>query len=262
MPSAHNIAIRLLGAAPSEIEQYYASTLNLPLEVTPDDSSKRTEFYLRCEREGLTLYREEKGGPGGLRVDFERPQLARRAGDKLLQQNLCKAAGLKYGFDVSVLDTTAGLGKDAWLLASAGAEVFMLERDPVVHALLQDALRRTFGDPAGGELGRIRVTLQFGDFVGLAATLPEFDVVYLDPMFPTSGKQARAKKDMYLLQRLLGEHYGDETEMLQLARSRARKRVVVKRARLSPWLGAQKPDVEFKGSSNRYDVYLVAFQPG
>lgn len=261
MSPTKNIVIRMLGTAPSDNEQHYASTLSLPLSPEPDALCETTEFYLRCEREGLTLYRNEKGGLGGLRVDFERPQLARRAGDMLLEQNLCKAAGLKRGIPVTVLDTTAGLGKDAWLLASAGANVSMLERDPIVHALLQDALRRTFGNPSGGELGRIRVALQFGDFEQLVATQPDFDVVYVDPMFPTSGKQARAKKDMYLLQKLLGEHSGDEVRLLEFARAKARKRVVVKRARLSPWLGAQKPDIEFKGSSNRYDVYLALTKP-
>jgi len=164
--------------------------------------------------------------------------------------------GLKGKVQLHILDAMAGLGKDAWLLANAGASVHLLERAPVVFALLEDAFerRRSLSSIATSPLQRMQ--LQHADFLTVASAMPQFDVVYLDPMFPPSNKNARAKKDMFLLQALLGEDACNEAVMLAAARKLARNRVVVKRAKLSPHLAGQRPDIEYKGSSNRFDVYL------
>ena len=53
---------------------------------------------------------------------------------------LAKAVGLKKGACPDVIDCTAGLGRDAFVLASLGCRVVMLERVTVVHALLNDGL--------------------------------------------------------------------------------------------------------------------------
>jgi 16S rRNA (guanine1516-N2)-methyltransferase len=155
------------------------------------------------------------------------------------------------------LDATAGLGKDAFLIASLGCEVSLLERSAVVHALLADGLARTgyYGEEIGAILGRMK--LHFGDLLEFVADSQQFDVVYLDPMFPERRKSAKVKKDMAALQQLLG-HQADGAELLDCAKLLAKKRVVVKRAKLSPHLGSGKPDIEFKGSSSRYDVYIIA----
>lgn len=252
MGHASRIVIWMSGTEPEQRERRGADQLQIPLIAATDPLPDTAAFFLRYEAAGLTLYQHAAKAPGGLRIDFDQPQLLRRTGDNLLQQNLCRAAGLKRGARVTVLDTTAGLGKDAWLLAQAGADICMAERDPIVHALLQDALQRRFGSDDGSGM-----RLYLGAFEALSQNLPQFDVVYVDPMFPATSKQARAKKDMFLLQQLLEESAGDEGRLLTLARQHARRRVVVKRAKLSPWLAQQKPDIEFKGSSNRYDVYLT-----
>jgi len=101
-----------------------------------------------------------------------------------------------------------------------------------------------------------RMHLLNADFNEVGLDFSDIDVVYLDPMFPQRNKSARAKKDMYLLQYLLGK-LQDDPAMLELAIKIARRRVVVKRAKRSPTLGERKPDIEFKGSSSRYDVYLT-----
>jgi 16S rRNA (guanine1516-N2)-methyltransferase len=141
----------------------------------------------------------------------------------------------------------------------------MYERSPIVHALLADGLQR--GATADAAVAAVIPNLQLRNF-NFDATIKldqSVDVVYLDPMFPESKRSARVKKDMYLLQRLLGgeqqarskqENQRDEFNLLDAAKNIAEKRVVVKRGKASPYMGACKPDVEFKGSSNRYDVYL------
>lgn len=250
------IAIVCCAAEPSAAERTLAATLPAILIAADAADPVTSAFYLRFESRGLTLSLNEPFAPGGLCIDFSAPDLARRTRDKLKQQNLCKAVGFKGNQPLRILDATAGLGKDAWLLASAGATVMMLERSPVVFALLQDGIAR--GRVCGKAQSAIlaRMLLQHADFMHPADSLPKFDVVYLDPMFPPTSKTARAKKDMYLLQRLLGECPCDELSLLKTARTVAQKRVVVKRAKLSPYLAEVKPDIEFKGSGNRFDVYL------
>ena len=51
-------------------------------------------------------------------------------------QNLARAAGLKPGVNPHIIDATAGLGRDAFLLASLGANVTLIERSPFMYHLL------------------------------------------------------------------------------------------------------------------------------
>lgn len=255
MSKQPRVAIACYAAEPSDQERELSTLLQVPL-LTGTEVPEASEFFLRIESAGLTLYHNVPKAPGGLRVDFAHPDLLRRSSDKLKQQNLLKAVGLKGTEPLHILDAMAGLGRDAWLLASGGAKVQLLENSAVVFALLQDGFTR--GQTQSATQARVlqRMHLRHGDFFLLADELPQFDVVYLDPMFPATNKQARAKKDMYLLQLLLGNTTVDEFGLLNAARKLARRRVVVKRAKLSPHLAGQQPDIEFKGSANRYDVYL------
>ena len=97
--------------------------------------------------------------------------------------------------------------------------------------------------------------LVHADFLEFPLAASSFDVVYLDPMFPADRKSAKSGKGMFLLQELLG-YDSDEATLLSKAREVASKRVVVKRGKLSPQLAGAKPDICFRGSSSRFDVYL------
>ncbi len=78
-------------------------------------------------------------------------------------QALPRAAGLTGSATPRIVDATAGLGRDAFLLASLGAEVTLLERSPEVHALLADGIARA--SQASPEFAAIvaRMTLHLGD---------------------------------------------------------------------------------------------------
>ena len=82
------------------------------------------------------------------------------------------------------------------------------------------------------------------------------EVVYLDPMFPIIKKSSLSKKPMYYLQKILQEET-DEYKMISLARQIATKRIVVKRGIHSPALAGQDADITYRGSSSRFDVYLL-----
>ena len=171
-------------------------------------------------------------------------------------QALPRAAGFTRGQTPSVIAATAGLGRDASLLASLGAEVTLIERSPEVHALLADALARA--GSAGPDYASIvgRMTLLLGDartlLKGLAA-----EVVLVDPMHPPRGNTALVKQEMRLLRQAVGDD-PDAFELMQAAFASATKRVVLKwpmRAEAMP--GLRPPSHQIAGKSTRYDVFMT-----
>lgn len=251
---AATIAIeKSLDPAMAAAQHALGEDLSCPL--VPAEQVTQFDFVLRQEAAGLTLQATAKQAPGGVRVDFNSAALRRRAADRLRHQDLIKAIGIKGAARPTVLDATAGLGSDAFLFAASGCQVWMLERSPIVHALLADGLRRG-ADPVSPVAGIVaRMKLVFGDILDPAHAVDPMDVVYLDPMFPADRKSARSGKGMYLLQELLGPAV-DESDLFARALSVARQRVVVKRGKRSPAIASKPVDICFRGSSSRYDVYL------
>jgi len=233
-----------------------AEELGLPMASKFDAMDRHFDFYLHYDEKGLSLHSNLDQALGAVRVNFDNTALNRRSKDSLSHQNLIKAVGLKQKQKLNVLDAMTGLGSDAFLLACAGCRVTMLERNEIVFSLLRDGLFRGSKGLPETRAAVAEMMLLKGDFLEKTDELDNFDVLYIDPMFPSKRNTARSKKPMYLLQQLLGEAQ-EETDLLSLALSKARDRVVVKRAKRSPNYNNRKPDINFKGTSSRYDVYLV-----
>lgn len=216
---------------------------------------------LVCTAEDLRLCFTGKGHPGPLMVNFSSPAMQYRlkqGGGR--RQALARAVGLKKGWQPTVIDATAGLGKDALILASLGCYVHMLEKAPVLAALLEDALQRAARSAAMAEIILQRLRLTRADSLDFLRNLGEEtypDVIFLDPMFPERTKSSLVKKEMRALRSLTG---ADENgpELLAISLRRARNRVVVKRPRLAlPLLKRPEPSHRITGKSSRFDVYLV-----
>lgn len=223
--------------------------------VGADEAEPR--LLLAPEQGKLSLRLTGPNAPGAICVDFDSGANAWRHRHHAQPEALLRAAGIKRGQSVPVLDATGGLGQDAFVFASAGSPVTVVERSPVLHAMLADGIARALAsaDPRTVEAAA-RLTLLHGDSATLdVALLGKPDVVYLDPMFPPRQKSAQVKKEMVLLQALLGDEPAAEflPRMLRLAR----KRVVVKRPRHAPWLEERKPSFTLEGRSSRFDVYTV-----
>ena len=169
-------------------------------------------------------------------------------------QLIAKAVGMQRHSSLHVLDVTAGLGGDAFVLASLGCHVMMCERSAIIASLLQDGLIRAQSEPWFSDL-----TLAFKQVDGIAflknSKVNEYDVVYIDPMFPETKKTALVKKEMQILRDVVGNDL-DAGELLEAALEKAKYRVVVKRPRLATQVNDLKPDVVYDGKSCRYDVYL------
>jgi 16S rRNA (guanine1516-N2)-methyltransferase len=171
----------------------------------------------------------------------------------LTQRRLDKTHGLiracKPTVGMTILDVTAGWGRDAGLLAQHGAQVIMLERQPVMAALLADGLRRL--PPNTLALSCIHQDALL--YLSQLEPSDYPDVIYIDPMHPERNKSALVKKDMQALQQLFGPDL-DAHDLLNLAVTRVKKRVVLKwPQRLTPLI---KPDSSIPGKTVRFDVYI------
>jgi 16S rRNA (guanine1516-N2)-methyltransferase len=225
-------------------------------KAAPTSSSS---FELRRSGNRLELVALHHPGYGAICADWTTPEVRRRvAGGK--RQLLGKAVGLTKLADPHVLDATAGLGRDAFVLASLGARVTLAERNPTIAALLADARLRALADPSSVAAAS-RTEIVAADARNLLAPTGGrfdvvYDVVYLDPMYPDRGKSALAKKELQLLRELAGPD-ADADSLLEPALVNARRRVVVKRPLPAPPLAGRAPALEFRGTQARFDVYLV-----
>ncbi|PCI60011.1 MAG: 16S rRNA methyltransferase [Kordiimonadales bacterium] len=170
-------------------------------------------------------------------------------------QALPKAVGLKSGKTPSIVDATAGLGRDAFLLASLGAEVTLIERSGHMHQLLSKGMERA--REASYELAKIidRMTLLHGDAKDLLPTLSP-EVILVDPMHPPRTKSSLVKKEMRLIREIVGVDQ-DSTELMQVALAHASNRVVLKwPQKADPLAGIRAPSHQITGKSTRYDVFM------
>ncbi|MBE0482776.1 MAG: class I SAM-dependent methyltransferase [Bacterioplanes sp.] len=217
-------------------------------------------FHLCLDGQGLLL-RSGAQAKADVRVDFSHGRAAhRRRFGGGQGQDIAKAIGVgKY--KPSVIDATAGLGRDSFVLASLGCQVWAFERQASVAALLADGLARAQHDDDIADI-IARIDLQYGaSQQGLsdASAWPvKADVVYLDPMFEHDDKAtALVKKDMQAFRHVVGQD-DDAEQLLPLALAAARCRVVVKRARKAEPLAGQAPTYAIVGKANRFDVYVLA----
>jgi 16S rRNA (guanine1516-N2)-methyltransferase len=179
------------------------------------------------------------------------------AGRKL-DMPLLKAVGIKkgYAYRPTVIDCTAGLGEDAWLLAAHGCTVTAIERQPVVAALLNDAIKRASEQQPDIAQRITPHTANAADWLPQASSLKP-QALILDPMFPT-GRKAKERKPMRVLRMLAGDD-DDAPALLAAALATGVHRVCVKRPLYSHVIenaSRPKPDVVYKGKAVRFDVYL------
>jgi N6-adenine-specific methylase len=173
-------------------------------------------------------------------------------------QEIARAVGLKQGATPAVLDATAGLGRDAFVLASLGCAVTLIERSPPVAALLADGLARAALDAEVADIVA-RMHLLCGNAVQIMLQLDEAsrpDVVYLDPMYPHRRKSALVKKEMRLFREVVGED-PDADALLPAALAVARQRVVVKRPDYAEPMAGRPPTMSITTKNHRFDVYVI-----
>lgn len=204
---------------------------------------------------------EDKNHNASLIIDFVGGAVGHRFRSKEgKNQALLKAVGFSKGTIPNVVDATAGLGRDSFLMASMGAKVTMIERSKDIHAQLADAMARAAAENDDYAQTIARMTLIHGDSKDLLPGLSP-DVVLVDPMHPPRGNTALVKKEMRILRDIVGVD-ADQIELMQVALTHAKKRVVLKwPIRADPLPGIRPPSHQIIGKNTRYDVFMTNLRP-
>ena len=209
---------------------------DLPADPLNNDDSLPMRRSLRCDFVGGAVqHRLRFGGGRG--------------------QDLPKAAGFKPGINPHIIDATAGLGRDAFLLASLGATVTMIERSTEMHALLHDGMAQALD--VGGVTADIisRMKLIHGDAIQLLPGLSP-EIVLVDPMHPPRNKSALVKAEMRQIRAIVGID-DDQIRLMQTALAHASRRVVLKwPAKALPMANLPPASHQIIGKSVRYDVFM------
>ncbi|MDD7733957.1 MAG: class I SAM-dependent methyltransferase [Anaerovoracaceae bacterium] len=220
---------------------------------------------------GLMLLLDDSGlsltdGKISLQADLT-SMLPRLKKNNLERELLVKASRIK-GMNAAdgqlrAVDATAGFGEDSLLLAAAGYNVELYEYDPVIAALLRDALRRAAKSSDDALRDAVsRMDLREGDSVSamraMAGSNEPPDIVLLDPMFPERRKSALVKKKFQLLQQLESPCEGaDEGELLEAAEAAGPRRIIIKRPLKGPYLAGRRPGYSITGKAVRYDCIVI-----
>ena len=187
---------------------------------------------------------------------IEGPILHRLKYGKGRGQNLAKAVGMKSNKNRTIVDATAGLGYDAFILASLGANVTLIERSKIMHNLLQEGISeaKSFGGEISGIISRMNLIFGDSKFI-LPDLLPE--VILIDTMYKDRKKTALVKNDMRLVRDIVGSD-SDYIQLIDVALNQASNRVVIKQPRYADQIDNIKPySHQILGKTIRYDVYMT-----
>lgn len=215
-------------------------------------------FHLIRDARGLALKQAQSPRTRGLYCALcEADEWASRLGGGH-RSPLARAMGLHRHPPGHVLDTTAGLARDAATLAALGCRVTALERQAALFAMLDDATRQVGEyDPPPAWWCRWEPPIHADAIPWLQHAAAPFDIIYMDPMFASPRRKSAPQKALAWLAELAGPDE-DATTLLASARHQALQRVVVKQhARAQP-LAA--PDHQIHGRAIRFDVYLTHFK--
>lgn len=252
-----SLTVRCADEASRERAEELARRMDVPLSHVASQAEdvfrmEQGKLYLKVSAAGLALVRDGME----LMPDFAE-MLPRLKQGALQRELLVKVARVKGVEAPAAVDATAGLGEDSLLLAAAGFTVALCESDPVIAALLCDALRRAALDERLAPfVARMHVTE--GDSKDVLRSLPTPpDVVYLDPMFPGRSKSAAVKKKFQLIHDL--ERPCDpmgEKLLLEAALAAHPRKVVIKRPVKGDCLAGVKPAYSLAGKAIRFDCLV------
>ncbi|MES3036720.1 MAG: class I SAM-dependent methyltransferase [Bdellovibrionota bacterium] len=197
--------------------------------------------------EGVSLTDREKRV---LKINFDTDPAYHR--QKVFKKDpLIKALGVSQGRH-RVWDLTAGLGRDALMMAHYGLQVTSFERNPALFLLLQEAAR------SSEECKSLKLRFDFQDaetvLTQLPQPFPENGVIYFDPMFPTKKKSALPPQEMVILRELTGADE-DAEEIIEKIHHIPGARAVIKRPDSAPQLKGVSHSIMAK--LVRFDVIIV-----
>lgn len=233
----------------SEAEET-AGKLKIPV-LTDLSEHDESEDHLELSADGLGLYCD------GMKITGDFAKLKRRTDRKnICTEMLLKAVRFKNSDGpYTVLDATAGLGDDSFIMAAAGNTVTMYEYDALIAAMLRDALKRAEADSDLSDTVSRMELREENSIEAMKTVRGQYDIIYLDPMFPSKKKSALAKRKFQLLHTVEPPcENGDE--MLKAAIEAQPKKIIIKRPVKGEYLAGVAPSYSLSGNAIRYDCLV------
>lgn len=228
--AAVKLRIELLGLNPMDLDLFL---------------SNNSEYHIEIYDNKLSLL--QINDKHHVFVDFYSKQLTFRSEAHLNAELVIKAVLGKKKHATTIMDCTAGFGKDSYLLSLTGSKVVAYENNPLMYALLKDGLQRA-------EIENILLR-KIDALRDLKTT--DCEVIYIDPMYPANKKSAKNNKHMAFLQAFVG-HQADIAEQLFLqAKQSNAKKIVIKRPVKAAYVLNQKPTSQIIGKAARFDIYAI-----
>lgn len=206
-------------------------------------------IYLRFDENGLALVSKDMKLYG----DFSK-MCKRLKTNNLRNELLVKAAKIKEkNENLNAIDATAGLGEDSLLLAAAGFNVKLYEKNPIIATLLIDALDRAKSLPDLAEIINRMEVIEENSINAMKNINEKVDIILLDPMFPERTKSGLVKKKFQILHEI-ETPCNNEVELINAALAVNTHKVIIKRPLKGEYLAEIKPSYSIKGKAIRYDV--------
>ncbi|CAL4324601.1 class I SAM-dependent methyltransferase [Buchnera aphidicola] len=214
-----------------------------------------TEFSLIIHEHRIELKNNANKNIKNIWIDFNHKKMKSYQDDSKIK--IIKAIGIKKKPFLNVIDATAGLGKDSFMMFSYGCTITMIENNPILSILIYDGLKRSYNDPIIGNIIKKKMKHINHSSINIQSlNLQKPDVIYLDPMFPRKKKKSLPKKHMNTIQNLVKKD-SDTQLLFNACKNFAKNRIVVKRKKNFKIISKNKPNYMIYSKKYRFDVYLI-----
>jgi 16S rRNA (guanine1516-N2)-methyltransferase len=227
--AAVKLRVELLGLNPMDLDLFLSNNSNYKIELY---NNKLSLLHIKDKYHVF--------------VDFNSKKLRFRSQSHLNAELIVKAVLGKKKQALSIMDCTAGFGKDSFLLSLTGSQITAYESNPLMYSLLKDGLNRANID---------NITLYKKDAL-LELKNTDCQVVYIDPMYPETKKSAKNNKDMMFLQAFVGHQKEMAEELYLQAKQSNAKKIVIKRPIKASYILDRNPTSQIIGKAARFDIYV------
>lgn len=208
--------------------------------------SKDPNYHLKIVEDKLSLQHTIEKYV--VSVDFHSKKLKYRSQSHINAELVNKAVLGKKKQPTTILDCTAGFGKDAYLMSLTGSLITACESNTLMYALLKDGLNRTAIN---------NITLHNKNALD-EITKGQYRVIYADPMYPHSKKTAKNNKDMRFLQSFVGHQELMAEALFEKSMESTAQKLVIKRTVKADYVLGKKPTSQINGKAVRFDIYQLS----
>ena len=236
----------------SDHQKVFAKEIASQIGTTASNDQELTkQIHIALSDIDLSFFHPEARSTKKFRIDFNsgstRWRVTRADHEKLIK----KALG-KQDDPLNILDCTAGMLQDSLLFLSLGHKVTAIEQSKILFYLLNDAINRCNDKNIFKEFKLINTNA-----ASYAVEAKNFDVIYFDPMYPSTKKNALSSGQLEYIAKILETESIDndankDFEALKLIP--AKKMIVKRPIKAEPF--STNINYQVFGKTTRFDVYV------